>query len=357
MRSWVDRLIDADYANQDAARRARTLNAFIAAAAPVALLTALLVFPFPSGPESALFLVAGSGLLLGLIWLTHHGHLRAATWLFALVLGIMTVGQPLLTGDLSTNPMVIPLCTVMLAYVFPVRQWYVVVAWVLLMLVLLQAGTNDESTVMIPRWGWLLNAALATLLTVLVATYAAHQYALSSRREDALTSQLSARDAVMHRLEELANSDPLTGFLNRRCLEASFGATPTDSAVALLDLDHFKTINDDHSHAAGDAILVGFSGIVAARSTRADLLFRLGGDEFLVVRPSTSAAELGVWLHALREEVHARRWPELPEATRVSFSAGVVNRSADSVQIALHRADQALYAAKEQGRDSIVVVD
>lgn len=346
-----------DYADPDVARRAQTLNAFIAASVPVALLAAVVLFPYTNGPISSAFLVGGSVALLGIIWLTHRGQLRAATWLFATVLALITVGQPLVTGDLSTNPMLIPLCTVMLAYVFPLRQWYVVAFWVVLMLVLLQAGTNDQDTAQLPRAVWLLNAALATLLTVLVAMYAAHQSALTVRREDALATQLTARDAVLHRLQELANSDPLTGFLNRRSLAESFMAAPPKSAVALLDLDHFKAINDDHSHAAGDSILVGFSGLVAAGAAANDLLFRLGGDEFLIVRPGSSAAELGMWLHELRDQVHAHRWPELPEDATVSFSAGVINRSGAALKDALRETDEALYAAKERGRDSIVVID
>lgn len=357
VRAWLGRLIEVDYTDSDAARRAQTLNAFLVATIPVALLAAAIVFPYESGPVSAAFLVAAAVAFVGLLRLTHKGHLRAATWLFALVLGLVTVGQPLSTGDLSTNPLMIPLCTVMLAYVFPLRQWYVVALWVITMLVLLQVGTNDEATVALPRFLWLLNAALATLLTVVVVTYAAHQHAQAQRREDALATQLSARDVVLHRLEELANSDPLTGFLNRRSLHQAFQATPAKSALALLDLDHFKAINDDHSHAAGDALLVDFSGLVAACAHRDDLLFRLGGDEFLVVRPAAAATDLGMWLHTLREQAQGQDWRELPMDTRVSFSAGVVNRSGAEMAAALRRADRALYAAKEQGRDSIVVVD
>jgi diguanylate cyclase (GGDEF)-like protein len=337
VRAWLGRLIEVDYSDPDAARRAQTLNAFLVATIPVALLAAVIVFPYESGPVSAAFLVAAAAAFVGLLGLTHKGHLRASTWLFALVLGLVTVGQPLSTGDLSTNPLLIPLCTVMLAYVFPLRQGYVVALWVITMLVLLQVGTNDEATVALPRFLWLLNAALATLLTVVVVTYAAHQHAQAERREDALANQLSARDVVLHRLEELANSDPLTGFLNRRSLQQAF--------------------QDDHSHAAGDALLVDFSGLVAACAHRNDLLFRLGGDEFLVVRPAAAATDLGMWLHSLREQAQGRDWRELPTDTRVSFSAGVVNRSGAEMAAALRRADRALYVAKEQGRDSIVVVD
>ncbi len=353
MRRWVDRVIRGEYADPDAARRAQTLNALMVAAIPVALMTAIIVFPLQNGPESSFFLVLSAVIFVVLIWLTHLGWLEVAVLGFATVLFLVTVGQPLATGDLSTNMMLIPLSTVMLVYVFPLREWYVVVGWVIAALFVLQVGTNDADTAELPRAVWLLNAALATVLTVLVVTYAAHQLTEAVRRESALARQLTAREAVLARLEELANSDPLTGFLNRRSLLATVGDAGPPCALALIDLDHFKSVNDDHSHAAGDAVLVGFSGLVAEIALPDDLLFRLGGDEFLVVRPGASAVEVEKWLHVLRDHARSHQWKEL--SAEVSFSAGVVQRGQGTVEDDLHRADRALYEAKEQGRDTIVV--
>lgn len=355
VREALNSIIEVDYPDPHQARRAQTLNAFVVASVPVAVLTAALVLPFVNGVPSAVFLVLAAVGLSVSAWLTHKHRLTAATWLFALMLLMVTVGQPLLTGDLSTNAMLIPLCTVMLVYVFPVGQWYVVAGWVIASLALLGLGTTDADTELLPGYVWLLNAALATLLTVLVVMYAARQFTASVRREHALASQLSAREAVLHRLEELANSDPLTGFLNRRSLPSLFAATPQHTALALIDLDNFKSINDDHSHAAGDDVLVFVSGLVAGRARPDDLLFRLGGDEFLVVRPHADAQQLAEWLRALREAMRDHAGPRPLGMAQVSFSAGVVARTTSDIAHMLTLADAALYRAKQQGRDAIVV--
>jgi diguanylate cyclase (GGDEF)-like protein len=357
VRSWIDRIVRVDYADPETSRRAQTLNALMLASIPVALLAAILVLPYQNGPISSVFLVLTSAAFAILIRLAHQGQLVLALGLFTVFLLVVTVAQPLLTGDLSTNPLLIPLSTVMLVYVYPVRQWYIVVLWVVAALVLLQVGTNDVDTYELPRFLWLLNAALATILTVIVVTYAAHQMAEAVRREASLARQLSAREAVLLRLEELANSDPLTGFLNRRSLYESLNAVGTRCAFAVIDIDSFKAVNDVHSHAAGDAMLVDFSAIVAEIAQPQDLLFRLGGDEFLVARPGAGATELGQWLHQLRDRVRGHAWPEIPDGSVITFSAGVVNRADMGVEAAMRRADQALYTAKAQGRDAIVVVD
>jgi diguanylate cyclase (GGDEF)-like protein len=350
-------MVRVDYADPETSRRGQTLNALMLASIPVALLAAVVVLPYQNGPISAVFLVLTSAVFVILIRLTHRGQLGLALGLFTVFLCVVTVAQPLLTGDLSTNPLLIPLSTVMLVYVYPVRQWYIVVLWVVAALVILQVGTNDVDTSELPRFVWLLSAALATMLTVIVVTYAAHQMAQAVRREASLARQLSAREAVLLRLEELANSDPLTGFLNRRSLYKSLNAVGTRCAFAVIDIDSFKAVNDVHSHAAGDAMLVDFSAIVADLADPQDLLFRLGGDEFLVARPGVGATELGQWLHQLRDRVRGHAWPEIPDGSVITFSAGVVNRADMGVEAAMRRADQALYTAKAQGRDAIVVID
>lgn len=357
VRSWLARLITSEYPDPDDTRRAQTLNAMMVASIPVGLLTAALVFPYQNGPISAFFLALTAICFAGFIWLTHRGWLGIAVYGFAAVLLMVTIAQPLATGDLSTNALLIPLGTVMLVYVFPLRQWYVVAGWVVAALGILQLGTDDESTVVLPRHVWLLNAAMATMLTVAVVTYAARQLTQAVRRESELSHQLSAREARLVRLEELANTDPLTGFLNRRPLAAALEEVGDRCAYAVLDLDNFKAVNDVHSHAVGDALLLRFSGVVAEMAQPDDLLFRLGGDEFLIVRPDTSASRLGAWIHRLRAAMADQQWPDLPPSYAVTFSAGVVGGGGLSAETALDLADKALYKAKEQGRDRIVVMD
>jgi len=356
VRSWLRALVSVDSGDPEYDRRARTLNAIVAVTIPMAVIGALVVLPYPNGPQSAAVLIAALVPLAAVIWLSSHDRSDAAVALFAVALWLVVVGQPVLTGDLSTNMMLVPLGAVMLIYVIPRHRLRWLVAWSATALVVLQVGTNDADTVLQPRFVWNLNAALATVVTIAVLAFAASQLAESVRKEKTLTHELTARDAMVRRLEETANTDPLTGLLNRRSLDHSFSRVPPRSAVALLDLDRFKTVNDRYSHAAGDRLLVEFATVMADAARPDDLLFRLGGDEFLVIREHAGADELGAWLHGLRAQVR-RRGFDVPKDVTVTFSGGVVAVGDLALEVALDRVDRAMYAAKEAGRDSIVVID
>ena len=357
MRRWLSSLMAYDSGDPDYDRRARTLTAIVLVAIPGSFVSALLTLPFPNGGISAVVLLIAATSLSGVIWLAHIGRLNLAVTLFAIGCWIVAVGQPVLTGDMSTNVIVVPLTAVMLVYVIPPRRMWWLLPWALSALLVLQVGTNDVDTVEQPRIAWTIQVAVITAVTVAVTLYGAVQLARSVRSQQRLSAELSAREATMRRLEEMANTDPLTGFLNRRSLESSFERVPPGSAVALIDIDHFKRVNDELSHATGDRVLADFSALVADAAQADDLLYRLGGDEFLVLRRHASAAALGGWLHDVRTRArgHLRLDPS-GEGT-VAFSCGVVAVTGEELAETLERVDKALYAAKEAGRDTIVVFD
>jgi len=356
VRHWLGALIDVDSGDPEVDRRARTLNAIIVCAVPVTLLTALLVVPYPNGPISAAILLVALCLLVVIMWLSKQGHVNAAVTSFAAVLWLVAVGQPLLTGDLSTNMMLVPLAVVMLIYLIPENRVWWLLLWSFSALVVLQVATNDADTVVQSRYVWLLNAALVTVLTIAILTFATSQLTAAVRKEQALAGELSAKDAMLRRLEEAANTDHLTGLLNRRALDRLHQVIPAQSAMALLDLDRFKGVNDGFSHAIGDQLLSQFAGVVADAARPDDLLFRIGGDEFLVVRTHSGPEELGAWLHHVRAVVQ-RSGFDLPEGAAATFSAGVVDIAGEDLGSALERVDRAMYAAKEAGRNAIVVID
>jgi diguanylate cyclase (GGDEF)-like protein len=245
----------------------------------------------------------------------------------------------------------------MLMYVIPPRHLWWLAVWVVSVLLVLYLGTNDLDTVMQTRFSWILNAAITCAVSVAVVAYGTRQLAEYVRKEQNLARELSARERTMQRLEELANTDPLTGFLNRRSLEAAYLHVPPGSAVALIDIDHFKDVNDDFSHAVGDRLLSGFAALLADCAGPNDLLYRLGGDEFLVLRSHSTAAGLGAWLHEVRERGRRDRWSDLPRGAAVTFSGGVVAVDHGNLDATIGRVDRAMYAAKEAGRDTIVVID
>jgi diguanylate cyclase (GGDEF)-like protein len=174
--------------------------------------------------------------------------------------------------------------------------------------------------------------------------------ALANRRNAELAEQLGRQ----------AREDALTGLANRRRADealASIEAADQCALMALLDIDHFKAINDRHGHAAGDAVLEGFARALAAHLRSAVLRARIGGEEFLALWQTEDAGQAGPELAALRAAVApgagSGQWPAGVDGVR--FSGGTAQRRAgEDAESWYRRADRALYRAKAQGRDCVL---
>lgn len=169
-------------------------------------------------------------------------------------------------------------------------------------------------------------------------------------------------EALTEQLRRLADTDPLTGVGNRRrFLDAlqreidDVRARGHPAALALLDLDHFKVVNDLHGHPAGDAVLRAFTELVDSELGPTDQLARLGGEEFGVLLPGCS----GVAARARLERIRSRVGTELRVGPgTITVSVGIVGlRLDDDAVSVVQRADAALYRAKHDGRDRVVLVD
>lgn len=152
-------------------------------------------------------------------------------------------------------------------------------------------------------------------------------------------------------LEREAHTDPLTQLANRRTYLHALERLMPGDAVVMLDLDHFKRVNDEHGHAAGDDVLRDLAHCLRSVARQADTVARYGGEEFTLVLPEAGEHGAQVTLARL-----VRAWRALDPLT--SFSAGVaVHRDGDDVMQTVARADGALYRAKAEGRDRIVLAD
>ncbi|MFP3567505.1 GGDEF domain-containing protein [Paraburkholderia sp. SIMBA_030] len=169
-------------------------------------------------------------------------------------------------------------------------------------------------------------------------------------------------DRLAERLERLANVDELTGALSRHAflaigdvlLNASV-RTRSPVALAIIDIDSFKAINDGHGHAVGDQVLSHFAAFIASNLRVGDVFGRLGGEEFGVLCPATTAAETVALLERIRGRLAAAAQTELPRGLRYTFSVGVDQRRWDEPLAELMaRADGALHAAKASGRDRVM---
>ncbi|MBZ2169717.1 GGDEF domain-containing protein [Marinobacter sp. F4216] len=160
-------------------------------------------------------------------------------------------------------------------------------------------------------------------------------------------------------LEHLATIDPLTGVRNRRCMDqelamsvAAAERTGQPYTLALLDLDHFKRINDQYGHSVGDDVLTTLVNLIQQNTRRTDFLFRYGGEEFVLLLPGTAGPGVKKVMCNLQATIrkHLR-----VEGQSVTASFGVAELDiGEGVDGWLERADAALYRAKEAGRDRII---
>lgn len=181
-------------------------------------------------------------------------------------------------------------------------------------------------------------------------------------RETIVGWQLELRDSYearrqlqdkAQRLERMSMEDHLTGLANRRQVELrlaellSDGPGPAKLALAFIDIDDFKRVNDRHSHRTGDQVLQALAGLLQRSVRQGDLVGRLSGDEFVVVLPRADEARASEVLHRMQAAVAAHDWTALAEGLQLSVSAGVAQaRDGDSVESLLHRGDTSMYSRK-----------
>lgn len=206
--------------------------------------------------------------------------------------------------------------------------------------------------------GSLLAQPAIFITAVEMASFAATALLLS------LFSYISAyrNERQQARLESLATRDPLTGAGNRRLMEEDLAAAilanqrqPTPMTLAILDIDHFKSVNDQHGHEAGDNVLVSLVRIVRAALRRSDRVYRFGGEEFVVILGGVGARE-GTRILAGVHEVLSNQLRSPGGAISVSIGASVLEPGEDWTAW-LGRADAALYRAKRGGRARLVFDD
>jgi diguanylate cyclase (GGDEF)-like protein len=160
------------------------------------------------------------------------------------------------------------------------------------------------------------------------------------------------------KLRNLADQDPLTGLYNRRRFEAAMAeldAAGQVYSIAMIDLDHFKAINDTHSHLIGDQVLQEVGGLIQAAVRGEDIPVRYGGEEFALLLKGASPALGRDVCNRLRETISGWTWDGVATGLTVTASIGLASSiEAPDPRRLLKLADRRLYAAKAQGRDRVV---
>jgi len=207
---------------------------------------------------------------------------------------------------------------------------------------------------------------IATLLMTSVTLPATSVLAvmLASMRAR-LQTQRAELLAAVARIRELATRDELTGLANRRhaqeLMQLEFNGvdrTYNGFSVAMIDLDHFKRINDWCGHSGGDAVLQRFAEEASCAMRAGDVVCRWGGEEFLIFMPGTNAGNATGVVERLRQRVEALRVATPEGEARFTFSAGIAQHlPPEPVSKMISRADAALYRAKAEGRNRVLLED
>lgn len=232
--------------------------------------------------------------------------------------------------------------------------------------VILYKTLTDPATY-IPQAEWIyflmVAVCMPTISLLALQLRAIREKLLRQRNE--MTSRNAALDEALTRIEHMAAHDSLTGLVNRRRILDALREQQKLHArgghrfcVVMIDLDLFKRINDAYGHGIGDEALRVFAREARKAMRMTDVLARWGGEEFLFLLTNTPPAEAEIALSRLRKALIAARVSAAAGELHVTFSAGVVEyQLGESVESVIDRADGALYAAKEQGRDCTIVMD
>lgn len=189
---------------------------------------------------------------------------------------------------------------------------------------------------------------------------------LIGRRDDLLMERNRELATLSKQLRELATIDALTKIQNRRSfderLKMELDRTRrygVPCALVMIDLDHFKMVNDRHGHLAGDEVLRHIAVLLEAGKRSGDVIARYGGEELVAILPHTEAPDAAAWAERARARIESQPTRFHSGAIVVTASFGVASaspRRADAARL-IEAADKALYAAKRRGGNAVIVAD
>jgi diguanylate cyclase (GGDEF)-like protein len=206
----------------------------------------------------------------------------------------------------------------------------------------------------------LFNFALTAIVMLAISQLSGQLWDMRTRLK---TQKIALEQALTH-IKEMAARDELTGLPNRRRMMTLLQEHATRHArggsrffVCIIDLDHFKSINDTYGHAAGDAVLRGFAAQAQVVLRTTDMIGRWGGEEFLLLLPESPPGDPTLGVARLRDSLAELPASPALQDLRVRFSAGFARyEDGEPIDQAIERADRALYAAKSAGRNRSVVL-
>jgi len=188
------------------------------------------------------------------------------------------------------------------------------------------------------------------------------EFTLSQKHDQYAEKRIQEITDEMDHLGEVAHQDYLTGALNRRGMDEALASEfsradrhNTTLCIAMIDIDHFKKLNDNLGHATGDQALTHLVRVLKDVLRPTDVLARFGGEEFIIILPATPQDEAVKAIVRVQRELTKNFFMHKNERVLITFSAGVAERSpGETAEALIPRADEALYQAKHSGRNRVV---
>jgi len=331
---------------RDARAAGHSLSTLCLVAGGITLIFAVGQLPLPDSTALDVGLtVAAAALIMICGWAVRRRSTKAhpVTWaLWPFGATALIVALDLLTSDASTSAQIFLIFPALFA-ASQLRRRGVV-------LVVIGVVTAE----------WVIAFALLPFGTALVD--ASYMTAAIVTTAALLTAAGERQEVLVALLERQAAIDPLTGLVTRRVLDdaaqaaISGAANEGGTALILIDIDHFKQINDTYGHPGGDAVLMQLAKLLVACSRSTDVVSRMGGDEIAVLLPGCSASVLAVRAEVVLRQIRGHRFVvEDGQFVTVSISGGIAHAPTDAADLkSLYAAaDSALYRAKDLGRNQI----
>jgi diguanylate cyclase (GGDEF)-like protein len=315
--------------------------------------------------------VSAAGLVV--FWPLCHHLLRSATmpplrtralqvlisaWVIAFGVSLSVADQ--WVGSNTTNYVMLSLIVAMLALLRPVVSILLFTGAYVVLYNALALTQSDPAMLDMARS----HSFTGTVMSLVASIVMWRQYVNATLLRRQLTESNASLEKKQEELSHLATYDALTGLRNRRAFlhEAEHELNralryPCETGILIADLDYFKRVNDRHGHPAGDAVLRHFASLLKAQLRDSDIAARLGGEEFIVLLPGTGTVGTAVVAEKIRQAIEATPVIHAGEHIAITVSIGVSSLPANNncaIDALYGQADQALYAAKAEGRNRVV---
>jgi diguanylate cyclase (GGDEF)-like protein len=284
-------------------------------------------------------------------------HVRQAAQLVTFGLFLCLIGPGIYTGGIDSSAMVwltfVPVAAVIMGGTANGLSWSVLSIAAAIGLFMLNRVSMIDLTARLPQSIDRVMDLVFCIITVAIAS------CLNEQKKRHVMAEL---DKAKAQLTELAITDPLTNIFNRRYfIDHAQSALDQcrkgrEFSILLIDIDHFKKVNDNHGHIIGDQVLNGAVAICAAVLRRDDILARLGGEEFIILLPNTSLEMALATAERLRTAVEHSPIKTDSGLINMTISIGISacsHKEAASLQELIRRADDAMYKAKDAGRNQV----